>query len=459
MIAEGLKLKLNHLIQLGLNPENIPIVMGVSGGADSMAMAILFRDWWGRYINPKSMRAVVIDHGFRQESKAEAERVLECLNQLEIRAIIKRIEGTPPASGLQKWARQKRYEILCREALRDGAVLLTAHHGDDQTETIQFRLSRHSELYGLGGMQQVNLLNGAVVMRPFLNIPMVKLRQEVEYNKVDIVDDPSNRDPRFMRAKLREDKVLYEEIGFNYQNFKRLGQAARRISEHFDNALLTSGFLGFLPEGIAWIAHGTFIRQSTILQEYLIKRLIMVMKGKRYAPSADSISAFVSSIREKNQFKKTLGGLEWVVHRDKIWVYREAERPPLPLDIDEGLTLFDGCWLILAPKKMRVEALGSKRFAAWRRSTDYKFDAPARAYWRLPVLVNSDIKIDAEKNDFKKNTGLYTLEDGGVVPHISRASLYSFGYKDDLRRSGFFMYNLSPELMQNTKKRIERLYP
>jgi tRNA(Ile)-lysidine synthase len=133
---------------------------------------------------------------------------------------------------LQQAARTARYRLLANaaKAARAGAVL-TAHTLDDQAETVLIRMSRGSGLSGLGAMARVSALpiEGApdiMLVRPLLDIPKARLIATLARAKIEFADDPSNRDPRFTRARLRG---LMPTLAREGLDARRLALIARRL--------------------------------------------------------------------------------------------------------------------------------------------------------------------------------------------------------------------------------------
>ena len=138
--------------------------------------------------------------------------------------------GKKPAAGLQRAARQARYRLLAEVARKAGAThILTAHTLDDQAETVLIRMSRGSGITGLGAMARLTALPGAAdikLMRPLLGIPKVRLIATLMSAKIPFADDPSNRDPRFTRARLRD---LMPQLAREGLDAPRLALLARRL--------------------------------------------------------------------------------------------------------------------------------------------------------------------------------------------------------------------------------------
>src|SRR5437764_101909 len=82
--------------------------------------------------------------------------------------------------------------------------ILTGHTLDDQAETVLFRLARGSGLSGLAGIARISPLEHVTLIRPLLDIPKARLLATLKAAKISFIEDPSNRDPRFARTRLRQ---------------------------------------------------------------------------------------------------------------------------------------------------------------------------------------------------------------------------------------------------------------
>src|SRR4029077_6487242 len=112
--------------------------------------------------------------------------------------------GAKPRAGLQEAARGARYRLLrdeCRR--RDILHLLLAHHADDQAETVAMRAARQSGPDGLAGMAALVEQSEVRLLRPLLAVSRARLTATLLARGVPWLDDPSNVDPRFERARLR----------------------------------------------------------------------------------------------------------------------------------------------------------------------------------------------------------------------------------------------------------------
>jgi tRNA(Ile)-lysidine synthase len=175
------------------------IALAVSGGPDSMAMLALAAAAF-----PGCVIAATFDHRLRAEAAAEAALVARVCAALGVPHTT--LTATDPITGssIQMRAREARYAALARWATAEGVYpLLTAHHADDQAETLLMRLNRASGVAGLAGVRAVRFDDGVMILRPLLDWRRTELRAIVAEAQIPFVDDPSNRDERHDRVRMR----------------------------------------------------------------------------------------------------------------------------------------------------------------------------------------------------------------------------------------------------------------
>jgi tRNA(Ile)-lysidine synthase len=156
---------------------------------------------------PGLVEAATVDHALRPESRAEAEMVAGLCERLAVPHEILTLEWPrAPDRNLQARAREARYQRLGAWALkRRLTVVATAHHLDDQAETLLMRLARGAGVGGLGATRARRpLVNGVKLVRPLLGWRKAELAELVASAGIKAVDDPSNRDPRHDRVRMRE---------------------------------------------------------------------------------------------------------------------------------------------------------------------------------------------------------------------------------------------------------------
>ena len=172
--------------------------LAVSGGPDSLALLQLANAAF-----PGMVEAATVDHGIRPESGAEASFVAGICGGLGVPHAILSADA-PIAGNIQSGARALRYRLLAAWAKAGGLDwILTAHHREDQAETLIMRLNRGAGLSGLSGVRASTHIAGAAIARPLLGWPRAALAGIVEQAGIDPVRDPSNVDERYDRARLR----------------------------------------------------------------------------------------------------------------------------------------------------------------------------------------------------------------------------------------------------------------
>jgi len=207
------------------------IAVGVSGGADSIALLHILRT-----LNYPVV-ALHFNHHIRSEADRDAEFVERLTTALKIRCVIQAEDipgyATKNHLSLEEAARILRYRFLFSAARNAGAdALATAHHANDQAETILMHFMRGSGLDGLKGMSMISMLpefDGSLpIIRPLLRTFKKELVEYCAENQLEYVEDSSNRDPAYFRNWLRLDLIPKIET-FNPRFQKALTKSSRSI--------------------------------------------------------------------------------------------------------------------------------------------------------------------------------------------------------------------------------------
>ena len=177
--------------------------IAVSSGPDSLALLLLAAE-----ARSGNVEAATVDHALRPESRAEAEMVAAVCERLSVpHAILTAEWDEKPETALQARARAMRYRLLGQWARERGlSALLTAHHLDDQAETLVMRLARGAGVRGLAGMRRVTRIPGAriALVRPLLGWRHEELEAVCADAGLTPADDPSNADEQFERVRVRQ---------------------------------------------------------------------------------------------------------------------------------------------------------------------------------------------------------------------------------------------------------------
>ena len=208
------------------------LVLAVSGGPDSTALLVLVARWRKRLKRGPKLIAITVDHGLRAEARREALAVKRLALSLGVEHRTLRWSGRKPSTGLQEAARLERYRLLAGAARAASARhVLTAHTLDDQAETVLIRLTRGSGVSGLAAMARIAPVPGSTdiaLVRPLLDLRKAQLLATLRKAGIAYADDPSNRDPRFTRARLRAAMPALEREGLNAGRLALLARRVRR---------------------------------------------------------------------------------------------------------------------------------------------------------------------------------------------------------------------------------------
>ena len=301
------------------------VAVAVSGGADSLALAVLAQQWG-------DPAAFICDHGLRPESAAEAEAARIALSARGIPARVLQLQ-VDKGPGLAARARTARYAALtaaCREA---GLVdLLLGHHAGDQAETVLMRQRRGSGAAGLAGMSAIVETDDVRLLRPLLSFDPAVLRALVVQAGLVPAEDPTNTDPQATRARLRQ------EIGG--ERAALLAGAARHGAARTEGEAATArelaGRVMLYPEGYAVLSPGPIGAAA-------LGAVLRSVSGRRYPVDAASLAAAPKAA--------TLGGVRvqpagragdgWLLTREVNAV--EPNRPATPGTVWDGRFQVTAC--------------------------------------------------------------------------------------------------------------------
>jgi tRNA(Ile)-lysidine synthase len=181
------------------------IVLAVSGGPDSLALLSLAAEWVARSGSDRpTISVATVDHGLRAQSADEARTVADIAAAFGLKHTTLLWTGAKPQSGMPNAARAARYALLdafTRSIAGDGrAALVTAHHLDDQAETVFMRLARGGGVAALAAMPSDRALSKTSpvrLVRPLLGFSKSRLVATVARRGLEWVDDPTNSDQTF----------------------------------------------------------------------------------------------------------------------------------------------------------------------------------------------------------------------------------------------------------------------
>ena len=224
--------KLNHA----------PVLLGYSGGPDSKALLHLLSE--ARRFFSFELHLAHVDHGWREES---AEQAMQLKRSTGLPFHLLQLKREDFSQG--NWEEQGRIQRLhffseIYQAIGAQALML-GHQADDQAEVVLKRVLEGAALSSLSGISSDSQLFGMRVLRPLLGVSKKELLAYLTERQIDYIEDPTNQDPRFLRAKMRQQMFPALEQSFGKEiagNLCRLGEESEQIKTYFSqlNAPLLS---------------------------------------------------------------------------------------------------------------------------------------------------------------------------------------------------------------------------
>ncbi len=362
------------------------LAIGVSGGADSLALTLLAQGW--AQAQGGAVAALTVDHGLRPEAAAEAAQVGAWLAARGIEHTILAWRGPLPVRGIQAAAREARYRLLegwCAEA---GVLhLLLAHHREDQAETVLLRLARRSGLDGLAGMSATVERAACRVLRPLLPVPRARLVATLQALGQSWIEDPSNRDHRYARARLRQGLAPLAEAGLTVERLAasaaRLGRA--RAALEVEVAALLARSTAIHPAGFARIDAAALAAAPAEIGLRALAAVLLMVGGAAYPPRSERLARLHRRLAGGLGGGCTLGGCRILPRRGGVLVCREPAATAAPVAARPGAAVtWDGRFHLRlpagAPTGLR---LGARGMAGVETGTG-RLPSPARP--GMPVL-------------------------------------------------------------------------
>ena len=312
--------------------------VAVSGGADSLALALLMSQIC-------TIETVTVDHGLRADALDEARFVGDIMARHSIAHTILHWEGEKPSTGIQAAAREARYKLIhdwCVE--KNIPNLILAHHMDDQAETFLMRLSRGSGVYGLASMTEQSQLMGGLgdiqLLRPLLHVPKERLQATLTSMGQDWVEDPSNSDLQYDRVKAREYLKGSPLLNLNSVKLAQTAdrmQRAKQALDYYAGELLAAAVVVY-PAGYAEIDVKALCAAPDETGLRALARLVRHIGGAVYSPRYDKLERAYRALGSPDFKGQTLLGCQFTVSGDTVIVSRESAA------IDEAPWCGDGLW-------------------------------------------------------------------------------------------------------------------
>ena len=298
-------------------------LVAISGGPDSLALAALSKAY--NYEKKLKFYYALVDHKIRKNSTLEANAVKKLLKLYDIKlSILTNKEKI--LKNIQSHARQIRYQMLMKHSLKKKAkIILTAHNLEDQVETFFIRLSRGSGLTGLSAMKKLSKLNNKTKLyRPLLD---VKKKTLIKISKIifkKFFVDPSNKNKKYLRTKIRDLKKPLMKSGIDYdqmiKSINNLASSKETLDNYFKR---TFSEVIDKDKGIIKINLRKFNKYNHEIRMMIIKESIKSIKKNYYHPRSKKVMNLLNTIGTKKFKKATLGGCLFFVKKGHLCLKKE----------------------------------------------------------------------------------------------------------------------------------------
>jgi tRNA(Ile)-lysidine synthase len=206
-----------------------PLLLGLSGGPDSLALYYLLLE------NNIPFSVAHVNHGWREESEAEA----ATLSQLCARDSIPFFEETLAPfdnKNMEEKGREARL-LFFKKLAGNYQALVLGHHADDLAETVLKRVFEGASVQHLKGISKISHREGLTIWRPLLEVRKKEILEWLETRGICAFQDPTNADPRFLRGRLRQSIFPFLSAHFGKEvtsSLSRLAKASEELQEFLE---------------------------------------------------------------------------------------------------------------------------------------------------------------------------------------------------------------------------------
>ncbi|MBX3566592.1 MAG: tRNA lysidine(34) synthetase TilS [Rhizobiaceae bacterium] len=320
------------------------VLVAASGGSDSTALLLLLKAWLAEHAPRTRLVAATVDHDLRQGSAEEAASVARLAARIGIAHLTLVWQGEKPGAGLPAAAREARYGLLAQAASRIGTdIIATGHTADDQAETVLMRKTR-GEGRGLSGMAPATLLAGRHwIVRPLLGERREALRGDLRAAGIGWLDDPTNINPSFERARRRAD-MREADLA------EALETAARSARQREALARAAAGLIrscAAMPApGLVRLDRRMLGPSDADAAVHALRVLLAAIGGTPHLADAARVEAVAGKLGAPT-FRTSISRCLVAARRDGIWLCREARGLPPPRPACDGM-IWDGRYRVSA---------------------------------------------------------------------------------------------------------------
>lgn len=338
------------------------LALALSGGGDSTALLLALRS-----VHPEiPLIALIVDHGLRAGSAAEAETACRLAEDAGAKARILRWSDPRPG---QAHARKARHRLLASAARAFGADLICfGHTQDDRIETLRMRARRAGPEARMAGPRALDPSpvwpegRDMTIARPLLGLSRADLRNYVQLCGLSWIEDPSNDDPAYERVRLRSAPSGGAEV----VALLRRSDAATRVRDALNSQAfeLIGAGAGLAPWGGARLDRHLFASATPAVAAKAVESLILAASGCEQPPKPDAVMSVLSALNSGSA--ATCGGAHLTADG---WLGRDpgaagradgaGRARPVRLDRD-GEGVFDGRWHVRTRRPAQIDVLGAR---------------------------------------------------------------------------------------------------
>lgn len=312
-----------------------PLLLGFSGGSDSLALLHILLTLRAKL--DLKIHLAHVDHGWRPESAAEAEMLRQKAKEWDVPFHSKRLNPEEYKGNLEAASRKERLQFFADIYHQECChALLLAHHANDQMETVLKRVFEGLSLPYLSGMSEEKPMMGMRVWRPFLKVPKDEINAYLDAFNLKPLDDKTNYDPKFLRARMRSQLIPGLSKSFGKEilpGLNRIASEAQELKHFLDNHLNT-----YLQK-IELNSHGTFLDlsqgcpNSQFEIKYLLRRMAEI---KNCSLPYSNVEQAAQLVQNQSADKKIASKVPLIeIDRGRVFLFSQPF-PDLQFNFEEG---------------------------------------------------------------------------------------------------------------------------
>ncbi len=303
------------------------LVVALSGGVDSVVLLSLAAELKNQ--SRCSVRAVYVDHGLQAQSVDWGSHCADLCNHLHVGFESIKVE-VDLQSGLspEAAARDARYRAM-KSRLRSGEYLCTAHHADDQAETLLLQLFRGAGINGLASMPEVSDFGVGYLFRPLLQVPQAEILEYAEHHHLKWCEDPSNSDLQYDRNYLR-----HELLPKLKERWPAIAQSVARSAAHCAEALVLTRELAVQDSqaenskrvSVTLLQSLSVVRQKNLLRNWISEHGFQT-------PSTVQLQQLIHDLvvaSDEGRGRVSFGTAEVARYQDFLYLAKRGAFDPIP---------------------------------------------------------------------------------------------------------------------------------